>query len=322
MINITFTAFNFGTSGNFVNGPGTSIYNLCRVLKECGQDINIDIFSQLKPGSFDKKLFNIRPIDDKQSLANSINNCDILHHWSGIGRRYGDCIKTSNQLDKVVFIGPNVIDCVNMQSETSFLKDLSFNEVFTINNRLKYLISKKHSIALSKVSLLMVGPDQKVWSPTDNKKHDVLWKGNASHFVKDVGFGIEVSKRLPEYNFKFIGYPNPYRYKEHIEDARSSKLYICTSLSETMGIALMEQWSAGVPSVTHPKIYLHGKNYKTGIITNRDIDSYCDAIKEIFSNKPLYNELSNGCVSYMKNNFSDENIYNNYMNIIGKYHVG
>tara|TARA_R110002020_G_scaffold50716_9_gene143376 strand:+ start:100856 stop:101824 length:969 start_codon:yes stop_codon:yes gene_type:complete len=322
MLNITFTTFNFGTSGSFVNGPGTSIYNLCRILKKYNKDINIDVFSHLEPGTNDRRMFNVRPLDDRRSVIKSINNSDILHNWSGLGKLHKEYIYIANKNKKDVFIGPNAIDCVSLLSEKAFLKNLSFKKIFTINTRLRHLISKEHEIDLSRINLLMVGPDPAVWAPSEEKKFDVLWKGNAAHFVKDVEFGISVSKRLPQYSFKFIGYPDPYRYKDHIEDAKSSKIYMCTSLSETMGIALMEQWLAGVPSITHPKIYLHGANYETGIVTNRDLDSYCEAVVEIMSNNNLHASMSQGCRLYMENNFSDKNTYNNYMNIIGELYVG
>ena len=94
------------------------------------------------------------------------------------------------------------------------------------------------------------------------------------------------------------------------------KVYFSTSLSETMGMGLAEQWAAGIPSVTHPKIYLHGTNYQTGIITNRDIDSYCDAIVEIMENEYLYDSLSSGSRLFAESLFNPSKICNEYFDII------
>ena len=81
-------------------------------------------------------------------------------------------------------------------------------------------------------------------------------------------------------------------------------------------MSLAEQWACGIPSVTHPNIYLHGNNYETGIITNRNVDDYCDAISEIMEDESLYRRLSNGCIKFIKESFSDSLIIENYLNFI------
>ena len=134
--------------------------------------------------------------------------------------------------------------------------------------------------------------------------------------VKDIGFAKKIAKKLTQYKFLFIGEDKPYDYREHIECARRAYLYISTSLSETKGMALMEQWAAGVPSVTHPKIYQHGENYKTGIITNRDVNSYCEAICEIMNNNKLRNALSDGARGFVLSEFDPKLIVEQYFRII------
>ena len=76
-----------------------------------------------------------------------------------------------------------------------------------------------------------------------------------------------------------------------------------------MGLALAEQWTAGIPSVTHPKIYLHGENYKTGIITNRTVDDYCSTIREIMEDDTLYKSLSEGAEHYARYGFFTQSEY-------------
>ena len=67
-----------------------------------------------------------------------------------------------------------------------------------------------------------------------------------------------------------------------------------------MGLAMTEQWAAGIPSVSHPKIYFHGENYKTGIITSKNVDDYSKAIIEIMENDTLYKSMSYECRNFCK----------------------
>ena len=78
----------------------------------------------------------------------------------------------------------------------------------------------------------------------------------------------------------------------------------------------MEQWSAGVPSVTHPQVYLHGENYSTGIFISRDVDSYCEAISEIMENSELRKDLSLGARQYMLESFNPRLIVEQYLRIL------
>ena len=84
------------------------------------------------------------------------------------------------------------------------------------------------------------------------------------------------------------------------------------SLSETMSLSTVEQWAAGIPSVTHPKIYLHGINYFTEIITNRTVDDYVEAIKEIMEDDLLYQQLSIGARKIVERRFSPEAVLQNF----------
>ena len=67
----------------------------------------------------------------------------------------------------------------------------------------------------------------------------------------------------------------------------------------------------------NPKIYLHGKNYKTGIITDRSVQAYCEAICDIMDSDRLYNMLSNGARGYCEKVFSHKRICDTYLNLIG-----
>lgn len=312
---ITIIAFNYGTAGRFVNGPGICLFNFVKILKNQLPNVSINIFTELKSHNLEKfgLAYSIKKTD---LLKESIKNSSIVHHWSGIGDLYYNIIKFANSLNKTVIIGPNVIDTVEYKKERNFLSGLCFHKIITVNEMLRFKISKKHQIPEDLVEILMVGPDFDIWKPSVINNGRILWKGNSRQFVKDIEFGIKVSNKLSKYNFDFLGYPEPYDYFNHINDAKNYKLYFSTSISETMGMALAEQWACGIPSVTHPKIYLHGINYKTGIITNRNIDDYCDAISEIMENNSLYNKLSSGAHDFAKDIFNYGFIKSQYIKIL------
>jgi glycosyltransferase involved in cell wall biosynthesis len=290
---IVILTFNIGNAGRYANGPGMTLFNLVKILKSHHE---IKVFTQLQFPPFESVL--------SSSAIEAINNADVVIHWSGMLLSIVRLIKHANNLNKKVIIGPNVLDTVELDKEKTYLSSIKFNKVLTLNDRLKFLISHTHNISLEKIGILQVGPDLEEWAPTNQRNNKILWKGNSRHFVKDVGFILELQKLLPQYEFEILGYPKPYEYENHIEIAKQCKLFVCTSLSETMCLALLEQWTAGIPSVTHPKIYMHGQNYTTGIITNRDILSYREAITEIMENDNLYKSLSEGCVKFMNENFN------------------
>ena len=156
------------------------------------------------------------------------------------------------------------------------------------------------------------------WHPSVESNAFVLWKGNCKHKVKDIEFALKLRDRLSKYEFRIMGYPNPYNYLRHIDEAKSASLYINTSFSETKSQTLMESWASAVPSVTHPKIYLHGVNYETGIITNKSLDDYSEAISEIMDNKILRRNLSLGAREYAVSNFSNNILSKRYKGVLGE----
>ena len=314
MSSVVIVAFNFGLAGRFVNGPGICLYNLYNFIKK-NTDIDIKIFTKMSVS--DKfKTNDIFSINDKDLLSRYIKESDALHHWSGIGKVYLNIIRFANFCNKRVIIGPNVIDTVDLSKENSFLSKIKFDKLLLVNDRIKYRALDFYGLNSDIISTFMVGPDLDVWSPIDACNGKILWKGNSAQIVKDISFGLEVAKNLPQYSFDFMGHPTPYDYFNHISSAKEYKLFFSTSMSETMGMALAEQWSAGIPSVTHPKIYLHGENYSTGVITDRSISSYCDSIIEIMENPALYENLSLGARSYMEENFSHKSIASRYASFL------
>lgn len=305
---IVFIAFNMGYAGRHVNGPGMCLYNLVSFLKSFG--MQVDVFTSLKSRGRFKAASSL---SNKEELRRAIAEADLVHHWSGINNESKDAVLFANKLNKPVIIGPNLIDTVEAAKESEYLKDISFKKLLLPNQRLRFLVSKKHEVNIDKTCEFLVGPDIDLWKPCDEKNGRILWKGNPAHFVKGVGFAREVEKKLPEYKIDFM---TEYEYFEHISTASKYSLYFSTSLSETMGLALAEQWAAGIPSVTHPKIYLHGKNYITGIITNRSVDSYVEAIKEIMNNDAMMTSFEAGARHFAEDNFSSDVVVTNYKNIV------
>jgi hypothetical protein len=309
---IVFVAFNCGNAGRYVNGPGICLLNFLDILKD-QNDFEIDIFTQME-----STLAHVESTKNIGLLFKKIKDADIVHWWSGLSEENIRIIQKANSYNKKIIIGPNLLDGVKPIDETHLLRQINFNKLLTVNLKLKFDLSNKYKIDLDKIDTLMIGPNFKQWSPSKEKNNKILWKGNSSQFVKDIDFAIKVSEKISLYKHQvdFMGYPKPYDYLEHIENAKKYNLYFSSSLSETMGMTLAEQWAAGIPSVTHPKIYLQGQNYITGIITNRDVQSYVDSIREIMENKNLQNALSDGAKNYAEELFNPQKIILQYQKII------
>jgi glycosyltransferase involved in cell wall biosynthesis len=202
--------------------------------------------------------------------------------------------------------------------ERNFLDKASsgIKRIFSVNTKLQFAIAKAYQINPDIIEPLVVGPNLDLWKPPEAYGDYILWKGNAKHMVKDIAFGRQVESRLKKYKFVFLGDKVPYNYMQHINVAKKAFIYFSTSLSETKGMALLEQWACGVPSVTHPKIYLHGENYKTGIITNRDVASYCEAIEEIVEDKSLRDYMSKNARKWVEENFRPQKLEEQYIRAI------
>jgi len=309
---ITILAFNYGNAGRPANGPGMCLKNFVGILKR--KKCKVSIFSTLSSDYPDaEKIKRISRIKEE------IDASDVVHHWSGLDKTFAALASYAYRQKKKVMVGPNVIDRVDVKNEKLYLSRAQYHNLLTVNRRLMYRIAKTHNILTEKMSVFMIGPDLRLWSPTGKKENFILWKGNSKQKAKDIGFALKVAEALGrEYPFEFIGYPRPYQYEGHIEKAKKAKLYFTTSISETMGLTLLESWACGTPSISHPQVYMFGENYKTGIITNKSVKAYSKAIREIMENDLLYKELSNGCREYILENFNDDIIFDNYIRIVNE----
>lgn len=295
MPDVTFITFNYGNAGRYANGPGICLSNFVKDLRK--QGVSVDVFSMMP--SWDN---SVKPLDSPQ-LTSSIKYSKAVHHWSGMFPQFSYILNNSKGIK--TFVGPNVLDGEDQEKEKEFLARISPSKIFVVNKRIQFELQKKYNLPNTSLDTLIVGPDQELWSPLNKDNGKILWKGNCTHKIKDINFALAVSKALPQYDFKFIGYPNPYDYLKHIPEAKECHLYFTTSVSETMGLALCESWASGLPSVSHPRIEIMGENYSTGIITNKTIEEYVKAITQIMEDNNLYLHLKSGAQEFVKKNFSN-----------------
>jgi glycosyltransferase involved in cell wall biosynthesis len=312
---VVILAFNLGITGGLVNGPGISLRNLLLFVKTFYPNVSFSVFTKYPvteslPGLC---LFSMK---DNIALREEIRSADAVHCWSGLKNSFFDAIKVANSLSKPVILGPNLLDSVNFNLEKKLLAEVNFDMLLVVNPRLKYLLAKLYNLDHSRVKSFMVGPDLSIWKVPKKVDKYILWKGNARQPVKDIRFARRVAKRLPGYEFRFLGYNKSFDYMSHVPVASHARLYINTSLSETKGMAQLEQMAAGVPSVVHPKIYSHGENYVTGIITNKTIDNYVGAIKEILEDNSLRQMMRLGAREYVEKHYNPIDIARKYWEIL------
>jgi hypothetical protein len=302
---VVFLTFNYGLAGKYVNGPGMCLVNFVDILKR-QKDINVVIFSQLQ-----NALYPTEGLSDTKLIRKEIESADIVHHWSGLDAKFANLCTYAKNIGKRVIVGPNVIDCVKIDEEKAYLSLSGFDKLLTVNDRIILKTKSTHGLTSDK---FLIGPDLNLWKPLKikHRNNNILWKGNGRQPVKDVDFALKLSQKLREYSFTFIGHPKPYNYLNHIPQAKGQKLFIATSISETMGLAMLEQMAAGIPVVTHPKIYFPIENYKQGICTSKDLDSYASAIKEIMLDSKMYKYMSEEAASYVHEYFSDQNTIKRY----------
>ena len=307
---INILAFNLGKSkgSGFCNGPGNSLLSLLQSIP-LKSDIKIKLFLQMPteeiiPGI---EIYNIQDFFP-------LKRDEIIHWWSGTTRPF--LFKASKFINNPCIIGPNLLDGTDFVIEKSIINLFKNAKYITLNNQLKFSLSKEYNIPLYNIDIFKSGPNVSLWQPPDKYEKFILWKGAGGQAVKDLQFAKDVRDAMPQYKFVMLGENERYDYIGHIDLAKKAWLYFSTSVSETMGMTLLEQWSAGVPSVTHPKIMLHGINYETGIVTSRDVKSYCDSIEEIMHDDNLRNYLSNGARKYILDNFSNKKISEQYLEIL------
>lgn len=305
---ILIVGFNVGYAGRFVNGPGISLYNFCKILSK--NKVQYICSSCLDPRHFRNDI-NYVGFHGLSFIKNK--DFDAIHIWSELSDYNLSILKKFKA--KMLILGPNLLDCVNIDKEKSFLnkvKKLDYEKItfFSVNNQISDEIYKNHNV---KSETLCVGPNFEVWKDDSDKKEFILWKGNSNQYVKNVKQAFEIKYKLKKYKFIIMGHPNPYSYENHIEIAKKAKIYFSTSISETKSNTVAEQMACGTPCITNHNIFFKGLDKKTGIITNGTTDSYCKAIDEIMSNKSLYLSMRKHSSVYCREYFNHKEMLESYL---------
>lgn len=300
MEDVNLLAFNYGY-GNFTNGPGISCWNFT---KFCNKKFNI--FTKLKS---DIKSNNIKNISEYNS-----NNVNCVHWWSGNTPEFLKIVKKEKSNGKKIIIGPNLLDGTNPDEEIRICKEINPDMILVVNKEIKYKLKKYLNY---KIEYFMTGPDYDLWHPNNDINQKILWKGNPSHQSKDISMALEIKKKIVD-KLDLIGYPSPYKYMEHVEQASKYAVYVSTSLSETKSEAVLEQLAAGIPCITHPKVFMMGSHYKTGMIVNRNTDDICDAALMVLNDRALRDDLSLGAREFVLENFKKEKLSEYYSWILNE----
>ena len=153
-IKICLLAFNVGEAGGYSNGPGNCIYNFIKIIKRYGSNINLDVFSEMQLGTLGSKS-KASFAKNKIQLYESIKECNILHIWSGIGRVQLEAAIFAKAMGKKVIVGPNCLDTVFKQKEQAFMSGFEPDLVLTVNDSLKYKLSKEYNLSLDKITKLL-----------------------------------------------------------------------------------------------------------------------------------------------------------------------
>ena len=61
----------------------------------------------------------------------------------------------------------------------------------------------------------------------------------------------------------------------------------------------------------------HGIHMETGIVCNRDIDSYCEAIKFMMNNKKMTSKMGTNAYDFVRNKYCEDNTYYQYVESLG-----
>lgn len=297
---INLLTFNYGY-GNFTNGPGISCWNFTKFCKK-----KFIIYSKLE--SFNLEHKNLYKNYD-------FNSSDTCHWWSGDIPEFLSIVEYEKKLGKKIILGPNLFDLTNIDRMKHITSICQPDIILVVNKELKYSLSKHTKFPIED---FMTGPDYDIWYPQKIINNKILWKGNSNDLSKDFSMAIHLKKKFVD-NMDIYGYPSIYSYPKHIEEASKYYCYVSTSLSETKSEAVLEQMAAGVPTITNLNIFMSGINYKTGLIVDRNLDSYKKAISTILSNPGLRMELAAGARNFILENFKKDDLNNYYNWILNEY---
>lgn len=97
-------------------------------------------------------------------------------------------------------------------------------------------------------------------------------------------------------------------------------IFFIPSLNEPASISILESMSYGLPTICHTscgtKTYIKN-NYNGFVLDSLDSDNIYPIIVKIYEDKGYLSKLSNNCIAYYKNNFSEDVYYNHFKVITG-----
>jgi glycosyltransferase involved in cell wall biosynthesis len=300
MKNINILTFNYGY-GSFTNGPGISCWNFTKFCKK-----KFNIFTKL-----DSYIYS----DNILSFKKYNYNSDIFHWWSGDVPEFLDIAIKESKLGKKIIIGPNLLDGTNPEREIQICNMVKPSVILTVNKEIKYKINKYINFPIEE---FMTGPDYDLWTPKKDINDKILWKGNSRDLSKDISMALHLKKKFVD-NMDIYGYSNIYSYPDTVIPHSKYYMYVSTSLSETKSEAVLEQMAAGVPCITNRNVFISGINYKTGIISDRNLNEYSKNIKFLLNNKNLRKEMSISARQFILENFNKNYLDSYYNWIINEY---
>jgi len=171
---------------------------------------------------------------------------------------------------------------------------------------------------VAKTDFIRHGIDLDVEVLGGEKKY-ILWAGEAGVPVKNFKFFNEVKHAirmmggLPDkYEFRQM---SGYWLKDFYDVLEETRVYVCTSMKESFGIAVNEARARGVPTIVKP--FLNG-NYvgtKQPLQVGYTPVEFARKIREICLNDNLYHEESNKARDYVEDNCTLEQMRDDIVNV-------
>ncbi len=201
---------------------------------------HIDVTKSLIDGLKENKIeFNINPKKKKYFYGKVI----VLSGYDELIKAIE--LKKEKTIDYII-AGPNI--CVLPTDIGNTFANKEIDKVITPSKWVTNSYIKNLPIIEPKIAEWPAGVDTKVWSPKYqvNKKYVLIYLKKPFN-IKNVSEYIKIlNQKNISYRIIKYGFYNP---KIYLKLLQSSKYSIFFSISESQGIAMLESWSVGVPSM-------------------------------------------------------------------------
>lgn len=203
----------------------------------------------------------------------------------------------------------------------------NFASVIIVQNKFQEEALKKRNV--KKIKLILSSGDE-IKNDKDfirNKEDYILWVGRIEkHYKNSEGF-LELAKMMPSKEFLMIGQPATGQ-KSYFKDIRKdlqkiknikfiesvsffeinkyfekAKIFVSTSFSEGFPHTFVQAVQNGTPIISlnvNPNNFLSG--YNCGFMCKGDFKIMMKNIERLFNDKSLYDQFSNNCYCYAKQN--------------------